>query len=140
MLRLRALKRETDLVNFIRSAASAALSNRSAGADLSESAAAQPCTATHASVIRRRIQAIVDGGKDDLLSVRSPLALPLLEHSLPLLVMLFEACNAALQHAPDVCFIGDNTVRAIFSYINSPVIAAHHSGWPHFWSAFFVIF
>ncbi len=136
LLRLRALKREADLVNFIHSSTSTAASDRAAGAEPSDALAALPRAAPHASVIRKRIQAIVDGGKDDLLNARSPFALPLLGHTMPLLVALLEACTAALEHAPDVCFVGDATVRAIFSYVNAPVIAAHHSGQKYFRATF----
>ena len=128
MLRLRALKREVELVNFIRSAASAALTSLSAGAKAAESSAALPCTANQAAIIRKRVQAIVEGGKDDLFNPRASFTLQLLDHCLPLLVALLEACTAAVDHVPDVYFISDSTVRALFCYINAPVIALHHSG------------
>jgi hypothetical protein len=128
MLRLRALKREVELVNFIRSAASAALTNLSAGAKAAESSAALPCTANQAAIIRKRVQAIVEGGKDDLFNPRSSFTLQLLDHCLPLLVALLEACTAAVDHVPDVYFISDPTVRALFFYINAPAVALHHSG------------
>jgi hypothetical protein len=128
MLRLRALKREVELVNFIRSAASAALTSLSAGAKAAESSAALPCTANQAAIIRKRVQAIVEGGKDDLFNPRSSFTLQLLDHCLPLLVALLEACTAAVNHVPDVFFISDSTVRALFCYINAPAIALHHSG------------
>jgi hypothetical protein len=117
MLRLRALKRDVELVSFIRSAAAVA-----------EPSSALPYSAAHAAIARKRIQAIVEGGKDDLLDPRSPFALQLLEHVAPQLLELLSVCNDVAGHAPDVYFVSEATVRAILAYINAPLIAACHTG------------
>jgi hypothetical protein len=108
LLRLKALKRETEIIQQMQ------------GLD----------TLAHASVIRKRIHSIVDGGKEDMFSHRPAFALRLSEHLLPQLEALFEACNRYHRHSeyPDLHLISDATIRSILSYINSPAIASHRSG------------
>ena len=116
MVRLKALKRETEFINCIVSAAAA--TSPSSGVFVA------------ASVIRQRIQTLVDGGKDDLFNHRSQFGMLLFEHSLPELVALLSACCDAHKSAqsPNVYFVSDSTVRSILMYVNSPAIAVRHAG------------
>lgn len=115
MVRLKALKRETELINHIVSAAAATPSSTISLA---------------AAVIRQRIQTLVDGGKDDLFNHRSQFGMVLFEHSLPDLVALLNACCDAHKSAqsPNVYFVSDSTVRSILTYVNSPAVAVRQAG------------
>jgi hypothetical protein len=83
-----------------------------------------------ASLIRKRIYSIIDGGRGDLLNPRSPTAPQLFSLALPLLIQLFEGCNDAQEFASasGIPFICDSAIRIILSYLNSPDIASQRSG------------
>ncbi len=108
VLRLKALKREVECIERM----------------------GYTVTLAEAGVIRKRIQTIVDGGTEDLFNYRHSFVLRLSEHLQPLLEALFEVCNKYHRHSesPGVYFIDDATIRAILTYINSPVVLSHLSG------------
>ena len=110
LLRLKALKRETELITSIKLDHSVTLSR--------------------AFDIRRRIHSIVEGGKDDLFNPRSsyaPRLSGLLQHALE---ALFSICSEyhSTSQSSDLFFIDDVTIRVVLAYINSPAISSQHSG------------
>jgi hypothetical protein len=110
LLRLKALKRETELIRSIKLENSATISR--------------------ACDIRRRIHSIVDGGKDDLFNPRSSFASRLSGHLQHELEALFSVCNEyhTTAQSSDLYFINDSTIRIVLGYVNSPAISSQHSG------------